>query len=325
MKLPRRKFLHLATSAAALPAVSRLARAQTYPTRPVRIVVGFPPGGSGDILARIVGQWLQGRLGQPFVIENRPGGGSNIAAEAVVRAQPDGYTLYLASSANAIGASLYANLNFDFIRDLAHVAGIMRTALIMEVNPSVPATTVPEFIAYAKAISAKPNMASNGNGTTSHLAGELFKKMAGIDLVHVPYRGAAPALTDLIGGQVQVMFDFVFSSAEYVKVGKLRALGVTTTTRSVALPDVPSLSEFVQGYEAIGWFGISSPKKTPAAIVEKLNNEINEGLADPKLQARLAELGGSALTGSSAQFGKFVADETQKWATVVKFAGIKPE
>jgi len=325
MKLPRRRFLHLAAGAAALPALSRIARAQTYPSRPVRWVVPFPPGGVTDIVARLMGQWLSERLGQPFVIENRPGAGGNIGAEAVVKAAPDGYTLYLSSSPNAISATLYDNLNFNFIRDIAPVASISISPLVMEVNPSVPAKTVPEFVAYAKANSGKLNMASNGNGTTSHLAGELFKMMTGINMLHVPYRGAAPALTDLIGGQVQVMFDVMASSIEHIRAGKLRALAVTTATRSEALPDVPNVGEFLPGFEASAWQGVGVPKNTPTEIVEKLNKEINAGLADPKLRARLADLGGTVIGGSPADFGKLIADETEKWGKVIRAANIKPE
>ena len=325
MKLPRRRFLHLAAGAAALPALSRIARAQTYPSRPVRWVVPFPPGGVTDIVARLMGQWLSERLGQPFVIENRPGAGGNIDAETVVKAAPDGYTLYLSSSPNAISATLYDNLNFNFIRDIAPVASISISPLVMEVNPSVPAKTVPEFVAYAKANSGKLNMASNGNGTTSHLAGELFKMMTGINMLHVPYRGAAPALTDLIGGQVQVKFDVMASSIEHIRAGKLRALAVTTATRSEALPDVPNVGEFLPGFEASAWQGVGVPKNTPTEIVDKLNKEINAGLADPKIKARLADLGNIGLALSPADFGKLIADETEKWSKVVKFSGAKPD
>jgi len=325
MKLPRRRFLHLAAGAAALPALSRIARAQTYPSRPVRWVVPFPPGGVTDIVARLISQWLSERLGQPFVIENRPGAGGNIGAEAVVKAAPDGYTLYLSSSPNAISATLYDNLNFNFIRDIAPVASISISPLVMEVNPSVPAKTVPEFVAYAKANSGKLNMASNGNGTTSHLAGELFKMMTGINMLHVPYRGAAPALTDLIGGQVQVMFDVMASSIEHIRAGKLRALAVTTATRSEALPDVPNVGEFLPGFEASAWQGVGVPKNTPTEIVDKLNKEINAALSDPKIKARLADLGGTVLSGSPADFGKLIADETGKWGKVIRAANIKPD
>jgi tripartite-type tricarboxylate transporter receptor subunit TctC len=325
MKLPRRNFLHLAAGAAALPAVSRVARAQTYPSRPVRIIVGFAPAGAQDILARLIGQWLSERLGQTFVIENRPGGGGNIAAEAVVRATADGYTLLLVGPPNAINATLYEKLNFNFLRDIAPVAGIVRAPNVMEVNPSVPAKTVSEFITYAKASPGKVNMASAGNGTGPHMAGELFKMMAGVNVVHVPYRGSGPALVDLLGGQVQVMFDALPPSMEHIRTGKLRALAVTTAVRSPALPDVPTVSEFVPGYEASASFGVGAPRSTPADIVEKLNKEINGALADPKLKARLADLGGLTLPGSPADFGKLLAEETEKWGKVVKFSGAKPD
>jgi len=324
VKLPRRKFLHLAAGAAALPALSRVARAQTYPARPVRIVVGFPPAGATDIVARLMGQWLSERLGQPFIIENRPGAGSNIAAEAVVRAPPDGHTLLLIFSANAINATLYEKLNFDFIRDIAPVAAIVRVPHVLEVNPSVPAKTVPEFIAYAKANPGKLNMASGGNGTPAHVSGELFKMMTGVNMVHVPYRGAGPALTDLIGGQVQVEFDNLASSIEYIRTGKLRAIAVTTATRSEVLPEIPTVADFVPGYEASAFLGIGAPTATPSDIVDKLNKEINAGLADPKLKARFADLGGMLIGGSPADFGKIIATDTEKWAKVIKFAGIKP-
>jgi tripartite-type tricarboxylate transporter receptor subunit TctC len=325
MKLPRRNFLHLAAGATALPAVSRFAWAQTYPTRPVRLVVGFAAGSATDILARLMGQWLSERLGQQFIIENRPGAASNIATEAVVRAPPDGYTLLVVSSASAINATLYDKLSFNFIRDIAPVASVIRGPTVMVVNPSVPAKSVPEFIAYAKANPGKLTMASGGIGSGTHLTGELFKMMAGVNMVHVPYRGGGPALTDLLGGQVQVMFPSTVSSIEYIRAGRLRALAVTTATRSDALPDVPTVDEFVPGYEASAWFGVGAPKATPAEIVEKLNKEINAGLADPKMKARLADVGGTALSGSPADFGKLIADETEKWAKVIKSAGIKPE
>jgi tripartite-type tricarboxylate transporter receptor subunit TctC len=325
MKLPRRTFLHLAAGAAALPAVSRIARAQTYPTRPVRIIVGFAAGGPTDLYARLIGQWLAERLGRPFLIENRPGAGGNIATESVVNAAADGYTLLLVAAANTINATLYDNLNYTFIRDIAPVAGILRTFYVMEVNPSVPAKTVPEFIAYAKANPGKVNMASAGSGTPQHVAGELFNMMAGVNMLHVPYRGAAPALTDLLGGQVQVMFDNLTSSIEHIRTGKLRALAVTTAVRSEALLDVPTVGDFLPGFEASGLYGLGAPKGTPAAIIERLNQEINAGLADPKIKARLADLGGTMLPGSPADFGKLIAEETEKWAKVVKFAGIKPE
>src|SRR5262245_23193176 len=325
MKLPRRKFLHLAASAIALPAVSRIARAQAYPTRPVRIVVGFPPGGSVDITARLMGQWLTERLGQQFIIENRPGAGTNIATEAVIRAPADGYTLLLASPPNVINATLYGNLNFNFIRDIAPVASIARAPNLMEVHPSVPVRTVPEFIAYAKANPGKINMASTGNGASTHLSGELFKAMTGVEMVHVPYRGNAPALTDLLSGQVQVLFDSISTSIEYVRAGRLRGLAVTTATRSHVLPDLPTVGEFVPGYEASAFFGVGAPKGTPAEIIDRLNREINAGLADPKIKARLTDLGGTIFTGLPADFGKFVVEETEKWAKVVRFSGAKPD
>jgi tripartite-type tricarboxylate transporter receptor subunit TctC len=325
MKLPRRRFLHLAAGGAVLPLVSRIARAQSYPTRPVRLMVGFPPGGGVDITGRLVGQWLSEHLGQPFVIENRPGAGGNIATEAVVSALPDGYTLLLATAANAINASLYSKLNFDFIRDILPVAGIMRVPLVMEVNPSFPATTVPQFVAYAKANLGKINMASAGVGTSLHMSGELFKIMTGVDLVHVPYRGGALALTDLMGGQVQLMFSVMPETIEFIRAGKLRALAVTTASRSEQLPEVPSVSEFLPGYEASSWYCVSAPKGTPADIVDKLNREVNAALADPKMKARFADLGGMLLPGSPADFGRFIADETEKWAKVVKFSGAKAE
>jgi tripartite-type tricarboxylate transporter receptor subunit TctC len=325
MKLPRRNFLHLAAGAAALPAVSRLAWAQAYPTRPVRIIVGAAPSGSFDIMARLIGQRLSEQLGQPFVIDNRPDAVGNIATEAVVRSPADGYTLLLVGAPHAINATLYDKLNFNFIRDIAPVAGIDREPLVMAVNPSVPARTVPEFIAYAKANPGKISMASAGNGTPSHVSGELFKMMAGVNMVHVPYRGGGPALPDLLAGQVQVMFPSMSSSIEYVRTGKLRALAVTTATRSDALPQVSTVSDFVPGFEATLWTGIGAPKNTPADIVDKLNREINAGLADPTIKARLADLGGTPLVGSPADFGKLIADETEKWAKVIKFAGIRAD
>ena len=325
MKLARRRFLHLATAAAALPSVSRMATAQTYPTRPVRLIIGYPPGGSADITARLLGQWLSERFGQPFVIESRPGASTNIATEAVVRAPPDGYTLLLVAPANAINATLYEKLNFNFISDIAPVAGIIRFPNVMVVNPLVPAKTVPEFIAYAKANPGRLNMASSGNGSTIHVSGELFKMMTGVNMVHVPYRGGAPALTDMISGQVQVMFDNVPTSIEFIRAGKLRALAVTTATRSEVLPDLPTVADFVPGCEASAWYGVGVPKGTPDDIIDKLNKEINAILAEPKAKARLADLGASLLAGSSADFGKLVADETEKWGKVVKFSGAKPD
>ena len=325
MELPRRRFLHLAVSAAALPGVSHFASAQTYPTRPVRLITGFPAGGPNDLLARLIGQWLSDRLGRPFVIENRPGAASNIATEAVVRAPPDGHTLLLVVQANAINATLYDKLNFNFIRDIAPVAGIVRVPSVMEVNLSVPTNTVPEFIAYAKANPGKLNMASSGNGTSSHMSGELLKMMAGVDMLHVPYRGAAPALTDLIAGRVQVYFDLMPNSIEHIRAGKVRPLAITATQRSEALPLLPSVGDFVPGYEVSTWFGVGAPTGTPAEIVDKLNAEINAGLADPKVKMRLADMGGTVLALSPADFGKLIADETEKWAKVIKFAGIKAE
>jgi tripartite-type tricarboxylate transporter receptor subunit TctC len=326
MKLPRRTFLHLAAGAAALPAVARIARAQAYPSRPVRIVIGFPAGGGADIVARLIGQWLSERLGQPFVIDNRPGAGSNIAAEAVVRAAPDGYTLLLVTMpANAVNGALYDKLGFDFVRDIAPVASLTRDPNVMEVNLALPVKTVPEFIAYAKAHPGKINMASSGIGAAQHVAGELFKAKTGVQMNHVPYRGAAPALTDLISGQVQVFFDVLTSSIEHIKAGRVRALAVTTATRSPALPDLPTVGEFVPGYEASNIRGVGAPRNTPAEIIDKLNKEINAALADPKIKARLADLGATVLAGSPADFGKLIVDETEKWAKVVTDRGIKPE
>jgi tripartite-type tricarboxylate transporter receptor subunit TctC len=325
MKLPRRNFLHLAASAAALPAVSRVARAQTYPSRPVRLIAPFAPGGSSDILARLMGQWLSERLGQPFVIDNRPGAASNIGTEAVVRASPDGYTLLMVGGWNAINATLYDKLNFNFSRDIAPVAGIVRALNVMVINPSFPAKSVPEFIAYAKANPGKISMASVGIGSGPHLYGELFKMMAGVDMVHVPYRSGGPALTDLLGGQVQVYFASTVASIEYIRAGRLRALAVTTATRSDALPGIPTVGEFVPDYEASTWYGVGAPKATPAEIIDKLNKEINAGLADPKMQARLADFGGTPLVVSPADFGRHIADETEKWARVIRAANIKAD
>jgi tripartite-type tricarboxylate transporter receptor subunit TctC len=325
MKLPRRKFLHFAAGAAVLPAASRMASAQAYPARPVRIIVGFSPGGSTDIAARVVGQWLSERLGQSFVIENRPGAGANLAAETVVRASPDGYTLLLVSSSDTINATLYPKLNFVFLRDIAPVASMTRQPQVMLTNPSLPAKTFRELIAYAKANPGKVNIASAGNGSISHLAGELLKMMTGVDLIHVPYRGAGPALTDLLAGHVQVSFAGMAGSIEYLRTGKLRGLAVTTTMRSQALPDIPTASEFVPGYEAISLFGIGAPKNTPAEIVDKLNTEINAALADPKIKARFADLGGTVLAGSPAEFERLLAAETEKWGKVIRAANIKPE
>jgi tripartite-type tricarboxylate transporter receptor subunit TctC len=325
MKLPRRNFLHLAASAAALPVGSHFAWAQAYPSRPVRIIVPFAPGGTFDIMARLIGQWLTEKLGQPFVIENRPGAGGNIGTESVVRAPADGYALLLVGTANAISATLYEKLNFNFIRDIVPVAGIARVPEVMLVNPSLPATTVRELVAYAKANSGKLTMASGGIGTLSHVEGELFKMMTGVNLVHVPYRGLGPALTDLLGGQVQVMFASMSASIEYVRANKLRALAVTTATRSDELPDVATVDEFVPGYEASGWFGLGAPKNTPSQIIDQLNEAINAGLADPTIKARLADLGGTPLVGSPADLGKLIADDTEKWGKVIRAANIKAE
>jgi tripartite-type tricarboxylate transporter receptor subunit TctC len=323
VKLPRRTFLRLAASAAALPAVSRTASAQAYPARPVRIVVGFAAGGTGDLLVRLLGQWLSERLGQPIIVDNRPGGGGTISAEAVVRAPPDGYTLLQVGTSHVVNTTLY-KLDFDLIRDIAPVAGIARAHLVMLVHPSFPASTVPEFIAHAKAHPGTVNMASAGSGSSPRLAGELFKLMTGIDLVHVPYRGGAPALSDLIAGQVQVMFSNL-PAAEYIRAGKLRALAVTTAARSDELPDVPTVGEFVPGYEASAWYGLGAPRGTPADIIERLNRETKAALADPRIKARLAEFGGTPLIGSSANFGTLIAAETEKWGKVVTFAGLKPD
>src|SRR6516164_8292133 len=323
--LGRRNFLHLAAGAAALPAVSRFAWAQAYPSRPVRIIVPFAPAGASDITARLIGQWLSERLGQQFVIENRPGGGGNIGTEAVVRAPADGYTLLMVGSANASNATFYDKLNFNFIRDIAPVGSVFRGPYVMVVNPSVPARSVPEFIAYAKANPGKLTMASSGTGAVPHVAGELFKMMAGIDMVHVPYRGGGPALTDLLAGQVQVYFPTTVASIGYVRAGRLRALAVTAATRSDALPDIPTVGEFLPGYEASTWYGIGVPKNTPAEIVDKLNEAINAGLADPTIKARLADLGGVPMPMSPADFGKLIADETEKWAKVIRAANIKAE
>jgi tripartite-type tricarboxylate transporter receptor subunit TctC len=325
MKLPRRRFLHLAAGAAALPTVSRFAWAQAYPSRPVRLVIGYPPGGSADITARLTGQWLSERLGQPVVIESRPGAATNLATEAVVRAPPDGYTLLLVAPANAINATLYDKLNFNFLRDIVPVSGIIRFPNVVVVNPSLPIKTIPELIAYAKANPGKLNMASSGNGSTIHMSGELFKMLTDINMVHVPYRGGAPALTDLIAGQVHVMFDNVPTSAEHVKAGKLRGLAVTSTARSEVLPDLPTVADFLPGYEASAWYGLGVPKNTPDEVIDKVNKGMNAVLADPKSQARFAELGASLLPGSPADFSRLVADETEKWSKVVKFSGAKPD
>ena len=325
MKLPRRKFLHLAAGAAALPAVSRIAWAQSYPSRPVRWIVPAPPGGPLDIVARLFGQWLSERLGQPFIVENRPGGGTNIATEMVARAPADGYTLLSVVTAAAINARLYDKLNFNFIRDIAPVASIIRVPLVMVINPSIRARTVPEFIAYAKANPGTISLASPGTGTAPHVAGELFKMMTGVNMLHVPYRGDAPAFTDLLGGQVQVYFPTTISSIEHIKTGKLRALAVTTATRVEALPDIPTMGDFIRDYEASNWYGVGAPKNTPTEIVGKLNNEINAALADANMKARLSDIGGVILAGSPADFGRLIAEETEKWAKVIKNAGIKPD
>jgi tripartite-type tricarboxylate transporter receptor subunit TctC len=325
MKLPRRQFLHLAAGAALLPPVSRTARAQTYPTRPVRIIVGFAAGGGAEITTRLIGQWLSERLGQQFIVENRPGAGGNIAVEAAVRAPPDGYTLLQVGPPNAINATLYEKLNFNFIRDIAPVGGIIRVPMVLFVHPSVPARTVNELIAYAKANPGKVNMASAGAGVTTHVAGELFNFMTGIKMVHVPYRGQGPALTDLLGGQVQVLFATTPGTTDYIRTGQLRGLAVTTASRSEVLPDVPTVGDFVPGYEASQWYGLGAPRRTPAAVIDNLNKEINAALADPKMKARFADLGGEPLSMASVEFAKFIVEETEKWGKVVKSAGIKAE
>jgi tripartite-type tricarboxylate transporter receptor subunit TctC len=325
VKLARRRFLHLAAGAAALPTASRFAWAQAYPSRPVRLIIGYPPGGSADITARLTGQWLSERLGQPVVIESRPGAATNLATEAVVRASPDGYTLLLVAPANAINATLYDKLSFDFLRDIVPVAGIIRFPNVVVVNPSLPIKTIPELIAYAKANPGKLNMASSGNGSTIHMSGELFKMLTGINMVHVPYRGGAPALTDLIAGQVHVMFDNIPTSAEHIKAGRLRGLAVTSAARSQVLPDLPTVADFLPGYEASAWYGLGAPKNTPDEVIDKINKGMNAVLADPKPQARFAELGASLLPGSPADFSRLVADETEKWGKVVRFSGAKPD
>jgi len=324
MRIPRRRFLQLAAAAGGLAALPRAAGAQSYPSRPVRIIVATSAGGSTDIAARVIGQWLTERLGQSFVVENRPGGGNNIGTEAVVRAPPDGYTLLMANTVNAINTTLYDNLGYSFVTDMAPVAILMRSPLLMQVHPSVPARTVAEFIDYAKANPGKINMGSGGNGATGHVSGELFKMMAGVKMVHVPYRGEALALTDLIAGQVQVVFTTIGSSIQYIRAGQLRPLAVTTTTRSDALPEVPPLADVLPGYEASGWNGMCAPKNTPVEIVEKLNREINAGLADPKIKARFIDLGAPPVAASPAEFGKIIVDDTEKWAKVIKFSGAKP-
>jgi tripartite-type tricarboxylate transporter receptor subunit TctC len=323
MTFHRRHFLRLAGATIALQAVSRGALAQAYPSRPVRLVIGYPPGGSADITARLITQWLSERLGQSFIVESRPGGGTNIATEAVINAPPDGYTLLLVAPANAINATLYEKLNHNFLRDIMPVAGLIRFPNVVVVNPEVPVKTIPELIAYAKANPGKLNMASSGNGSTIHMSGELFKMMTGVNMIHVPYRGGALALTDMIGGQVQVMFDNIPTAMEFVRSGKLRGLAVTGAGRSETLPDLPTVADFLPGYEATSWYGLGAPKGTPAEIVEKLNREVNAILAEPKTKARFLELGATMLPGSAADFGKLVADETEKWGKVVKFSGAK--
>jgi tripartite-type tricarboxylate transporter receptor subunit TctC len=325
MRLPRRRFLQLAASTAASPALLGAARADTYPSRPVRVIVTVPAGGSPDIVARLIGQWLSERLGQPFIIDDRPGAGSNIGTEFALKAAPDGYTLLLAISANAINGSLYDNLHFNFISDSTPVASISTIPLVLEVNPSLPVTTIPEFIAYAKVNPGKINMAVSGTGSPLHVAGELFKMMTGIDLVDVPYHGEPPALTDLLAGQVQAAIGVMPASLAYIRSGKLRALGVTTAKRQDLLPDIPAIGEFVPGYEASGWYGIVAPAGTPTEIVDKLNKEINAALSDPGTQKRLVDIGCNVFSGSPADFGKFIAGNTEKWAKVIKFANIKPE
>jgi tripartite-type tricarboxylate transporter receptor subunit TctC len=325
MKLPRRTFLHLAAGAAAVPAVSRIARAQTYPTRPVRIIVGFPPGGGNDVMARLIGQSLSDRLGQPFIIENRPGAGGNIGTELAINAAADGYTLLSAATPNAVNATLYENLKFNFIRDIAPIAAVMRVPNIVSVSPSFSAKTMPEFIAYAKANPGKVNFGSGGSGTSVHMAAELFKMLAGVNMVHVPYRGEALALADVLGGHLDVVFGTSSSSIEHIKAGRLRALAVTSAARLDVLPGIPALSEFVPGYESSFWAGLAAPRNTRAEVIERLNNEVNAALHDTNMNARFAGLAGSALGGSPADFGKLIADETEKWGKVVKFAGIKAE
>ena len=325
MTSQRRRFLKLALAAAAAPALPRTAAALDYPTRPVRVIVAVAAGGGADIVARVIGQWLSERLGQQFIVENRPGGGTNIGTEMVARAPGDGYTLLLVNLTHAINATLYEKLNYNFVRDIAPVGGIIGVSNVVEIHPSVPAKSMPEFIAYAKANPGKINMGSAGNGSSSHMAGELFKMLAGVDLTHVPYRGQGPAMTDLLGGQLQVIFATTPGTTEYVRIGKLRALAVTTATRADALPEVPPLADFVPGYEASQWYGIGAPKSTPAEIVDRLNHEINAALVDAKMKARLADLGGTVLPGAPADFGKLIAEEVEKWGKVVKFSGLKAE
>jgi tripartite-type tricarboxylate transporter receptor subunit TctC len=325
MKLPRRQFLRLTAGVAALSAASRIATAQTYPSRPVRWIVGFAAGGGNDIVARLMGQWLSERTGQQFFIENRPGAGTNIATEVVVNAPPDGYTLLLVGLPNASNASLFDKLSFNFIRDITPIAGIMRVPNVLVINPSVPVKTVPEFIAYAKSNPGKVNMASAGTGSGSHLAGELFKMMAGINLVHVPYRGNGPAIAALLGGQVEVLFPPPTGSIAFIKTGKLHALAVTSAIRSEALPDLPTIGEFIPGYEMSAWYGVGAPKGTPAEVIDKINKEINAGLADSKMKARLADQGGVAIAGSPVDFGRLIAEETEKWGKVVQAVNIKAD
>jgi tripartite-type tricarboxylate transporter receptor subunit TctC len=325
MRHSRRQFLHRAAGAGALAAAPRIARAQSYPSRPVRLVVGFPPGSGTDITARLMGQWLSQRLGQQFVVENRPGAGNNLATEGVVRAPADGYTLLLVGVPSAINATLYEKLSFNFIRDIVPVVAISRVPNVMEVHPSVPVATVPEFIAYAKANPGKLNFGSGGMGTSQHVCGELFKMMAGVDMLHVPYRGAGPALVDLLSGQMQVMFDVMPGSIEHIRARRLRPLAVTTATRSDALPDVPAVADFLPGFEASSWYGLGVPRNTPAEIIATLNREINAALADPGMKTRLADLGAMRLGGSPADFGRLLAEETEKWGKVVKFSGAKAE
>jgi tripartite-type tricarboxylate transporter receptor subunit TctC len=325
LKLPRRRFLHLAAGAAALPAMPHVASAQTYPTRSVHLIAGYPPGGAVDLIARLIGQWLSERLGQPFIIENHPGAGSNLATEEVVHAPPDGYTLLECAASNAWNVALYDNLKFDFIRDIAPVASIYQGFGVLVVRPSFPAETLPEFITYVKANPGKLQMASGGVGSAQQLYGELFKKMAGVDMLHVPYRGGGPALTDLLGGHVDVMFDTLVTSIEHIRAGQLRALAVTSPTRVAMLPDVPAIAEVVPGYEGIGWQGICAPRDTPVAIIDRLNKEVNAALADPKFAARLTDLGGVPFASSPAEFRKFIVEYTATWSNVIRTAGIKVE
>jgi tripartite-type tricarboxylate transporter receptor subunit TctC len=325
MKLSRRRVLRLAGAAVALPAVSRIANAQSYPSRPIRIVIGYTPAGSADITSRLMGQWMSERLGQTVIVENRPGAATNLATESVIRAPADGYSLLLVAPANAINATLFDKLNHNFLRDIAPVAGINRFANVMEVNPSVPVKTVPEFIAYAKANPGKLSMASSGAGSTIHMSGELFKMMTGVQMTHVPYRGSAPALTDMISGQVHVMFDNIPTSIQHIRAGKLRPIAVTSTTRSDLLPEIPTVAEYLPGYEASAWYGLGVPRGTPPDIIEKLNKTVNAILSDPAVKVKFAEMGATLIMNSPAQFGKYVEDETEKWGKVVKFAGVKPD